>query len=39
MPPVSSNLASMLFGVYRRGVLALLLLRPEESLHLRQSRG
>src|SRR3990172_6436660 len=26
----------MLFGVYRRGVLALLLLRPEESLHLRE---
>ena len=26
----------MLFGAYRRGVLALLLLRPEESLHLRE---
>ena len=33
---MSANLASMLFGVYRRGVLALLLLRPEESLHLRE---
>lgn len=33
---MSTNLASMLFGVYRRGVLALLLLRPEESLHLRE---
>lgn len=32
----SANLASLLFGVYRRGVLALLLLRPEESLHLRE---
>jgi len=33
---VSTNLAAMLFGAYRRGVLALLLLRPEESLHLRE---
>jgi predicted nucleotidyltransferase len=33
---VSSNLASMLFGAYRRGVLAQLLLRPESSLHLRE---
>ncbi len=33
---MSANLAAMLFGVYRRGVLALLLLRPEESLHLRE---
>jgi predicted nucleotidyltransferase len=27
---------SLLFGVYRRGVLALLLLRPEASLHVRE---
>ena len=33
---MSANLASLLFGAYRRGVLALLLLRPEESLHLRE---
>ena len=33
---MSTNLAAMLFGAYRRGVLALLLLRPEESLHLRE---
>ncbi len=34
--PASPNLASLLFGAYRLGVLALLLLRPEESLHLRE---
>lgn len=28
--------ASLLFGGYRRGVLALLLLRPEQSLHVRE---
>jgi len=28
--------ASLLFGAYRRGVLALLLLRPEESRHVRE---
>ena len=33
---MSANLASLLFGAYRRGVLALLLLRPEDSLHLRE---
>lgn len=30
------NLASLLFGGYRRAVLTLLLLRPEESLHVRE---
>lgn len=30
------NLGSLLFGAYRRGVLALLLLHPETSLHLRE---
>jgi len=30
------NLASLLFGSYRRAVLTLLLLRPEESLHVRE---
>jgi len=30
------DLASLLFGAYRRGVLALLLLRPEQSLHVRE---
>lgn len=34
--PASPNLASLLFGTYRLGVLALLLLRPEESLHVRE---
>jgi len=33
---MSQNLASLLFGGYRRAVLALLLLRPEESLHVRE---
>src|SRR5258706_9224347 len=33
---MSQNLASLLFGSYRRAVLALLLLRPEESLHVRE---
>lgn len=28
--------ASLLFGAYRRGVLALLLLHPEQSLHVRE---
>ena len=32
----AANLASLLFGTYRRAVLARLLLRPEESLHLRE---
>lgn len=30
------DLASLLFGAYRKGVLALLLLRPEESRHVRE---
>ncbi|HEV8553595.1 MAG TPA: nucleotidyltransferase domain-containing protein [Casimicrobiaceae bacterium] len=30
------NLASLLFGAYRRDVLALLLLHPETSLHVRE---
>lgn len=30
------NLAALLFGAYRRAVLARLLLRPEESLHVRE---
>lgn len=30
------NLATLLFGAYRRAVLARLLLRPEESLHVRE---
>jgi predicted nucleotidyltransferase len=34
--PAAPNLASLLFGAYRLGVLALLLLRPEESVHLRE---
>ena len=34
--PPHSNLASLLFGTYRRSVLARLLLRPEESLHVRE---
>lgn len=33
---MSQNLASLLFGSYRRAVLTLLLLRPEESLHVRE---
>jgi DNA-binding transcriptional ArsR family regulator len=33
---MSSNLASLLFGVYRRDALALLLLHPEGSLHVRE---
>lgn len=33
---MSSNLATLLFGAYRRAVLARLLLRPEESLHVRE---
>jgi len=32
----SGNLASLLFGKYRRDTLALLLLRPEQSLHVRE---
>jgi predicted nucleotidyltransferase len=34
--PLASNLASLLFGAYRREVLALLLLHPELSLHVRE---
>jgi len=33
---MSSNLASLLFGAYRRDALALLLLHPEASLHVRE---
>ena len=33
---MSSHLATLLFGAYRRAVLARLLLRPEESLHVRE---
>src|SRR5712691_3976020 len=33
---MSSNLASLLFGAYRRDALALLLLHPETSLHVRE---
>jgi predicted nucleotidyltransferase len=33
---MSGNLASLLFGAYRRDVLALLLLHPETSLHVRE---
>lgn len=33
---MSGNLASLLFGAYRRDVLALLLLHPELSLHVRE---
>lgn len=33
---MSQNLASLLFGAYRRAALALLLLRPEASLHVRE---
>lgn len=36
IPRTSPNLASLLFGGYRRGVLALLLLHPDTSLHLRE---
>ena len=35
-PSVTSDLASLLFGSYRREVLALLLLHPEISLHVRE---
>lgn len=31
-----TNLASLLFGAYRRDALALLLLHPEESFHVRE---
>jgi predicted nucleotidyltransferase len=31
-----TNLGSLLFGVYRREALALLLMHPEESFHVRQ---
>ena len=34
--PLAGNLASLLFGAYRREVLALLLLHPELSLHVRE---
>jgi predicted nucleotidyltransferase len=33
---MSGNLASLLFGAYRRDVLALLFLHPEASLHVRK---
>src|SRR2546426_4252926 len=33
---VPGNLASLLFGAYRRDALALLLLHPEASLHVRE---
>lgn len=33
---MTGNLAALLFGAYRRAVLALLLLRPEQSLHVRE---
>ena len=33
---MSGNLASLLFGAYRRDALALLLLHPETSLHVRE---
>ncbi|MCD6043649.1 MAG: polymerase subunit beta [Burkholderiales bacterium] len=33
---MTPDLASLLFGSYRKGVLALLLLRPEESRHVRE---
>ena len=33
---MAGNLASLLFGAYRRDALALLLLRPEISLHVRE---
>jgi predicted nucleotidyltransferase len=33
---MSSNLTALLFGAYRRDVLALLLLHPELSLHVRE---
>jgi DNA-binding transcriptional ArsR family regulator len=33
---MSGNLASLLFGAYRRDVLALLFLHPEASLHVRE---
>ncbi len=33
---MSGNLASLLFGSHRRDALALLLLHPEESLHVRE---
>jgi predicted nucleotidyltransferase len=35
-PTGTGNLASLLFGAYRRDVLALLLLHPELSLHVRE---
>src|SRR6266542_721903 len=35
-PAMAGNLASLLFGAYRRDALALLLLHPETSLHLRE---
>jgi predicted nucleotidyltransferase len=36
MPAAPGNLASLLFGAYRREVLALLLLHPELALHVRE---
>ena len=33
---MSGNLAFLVFGAYRRDVLALLFLHPEASLHVRE---
>jgi DNA-binding transcriptional ArsR family regulator len=33
---MATSLASLLFGAYRRDALALLLLHPESSLHVRE---
>lgn len=35
-PPLASNPAVLLFGAYRRAVLARLLLRPEDSVYVRE---
>ena len=35
-PPIEGNAVELLFGTYRRQVLGLLLLRPEEGLHVRE---
>ena len=36
IPPQSPQLVEILFGAYRRRILALLLLRPEESFYVRE---
>ena len=36
IPPPSQSLANLFFGTYRSRVLSLLLLHPEESLHIRE---